>query len=162
MPDKSLIPWASCELLVAFKFAERGAAISIPLTPQPYDLVVDTGEQPPRLYRVQVKKSHYVPPRVRAKGRGDRECHRVLLIRRSSQTRQHRRLQAHEFDYLAVVCNPETIYIIPVATLQREAGDFLRHIEFKGEPENDRQDSARAASRWAQYLNNFALQAGST
>ena len=157
VPDKSLIPWSSCELLVAFKFSEVGYSVSVPLSPQPYDLVVDTGEVPPRLYRVQVKKSHYVPSRQRAKGKGDRECHRVTLIRRK-MTRARQRLQDHEFDYLAVVCNPTVVYVIPVAELREKGGTALRqHVDFKGEADNLRQDSEQAARRWTPYFNNFRL-----
>lgn len=156
--DKCTLPWASCELLVAFKFAEVGYAISTPVWPQPYDIVVDTKETPTRLLRVQVKKGRYKSSRLRSKGRGDRECFQVMLTRRAHLKQPKTRLHATEFDYLVVVCSPTQFYVVPVDMLRRGDGDeLLWHLEFKPWADNGRKDSAAAANRWLPYLNQFVV-----
>jgi hypothetical protein len=155
--DKCSLPWASCELLVAFKLAEQGYAISTPLQPQPYDLVVDTGEVPARLLRVQVKKASLRPQRMRRNGKGDRSCYRIALVRHRAG-RQKLRLRVHMFDYLVVVCTPVHIYVVPTAVLQRhDSGELVEHLEFKPQATNGREDSALAGLRWLPYLNQFTL-----
>ena len=131
----------------------------MPLHPQlaSYDLVVEAHR---RLYRVQVKRARWRAARKRKAGWGDRACFTVQLGR-SSETgaSQGRRLQRDEFDILCVVCDPETLYVIPVEKVLRDPynGELLLHLEFKPPIDNGRRDSATAAARWLPYLNRFNL-----
>lgn len=158
--DIAPLPWASCELLVAFKFAEQGYAISVPLVPQSYDLVVDAREDPPRLVRVQVKKAKWKPQRSRPRGLGDRAGWRVILTRWAKGRTEKHRLHTREFDYLVAVCDPTRIYVIPVDALKRpdDSGELLMHVEFKPPLDGGRKDSVEAGARWTAYLNQFQLR----
>ena len=72
---------------------------------------------------------------------------------------RHRRYRPEDFDYLCLVCDPETILVLPVHLLYSKTNpaELVGHFEYKPVPSNNRKDSAAATARWAPYLNQFAL-----
>lgn len=147
------LPWHACELLVAFKCTELGYSVSVPLSPQGYDLVVDTKQTPPRLVRVQVKRARHQQERLRRAGKGDLPCYRVTLLRQKRYP-----LRVDEFDFLVVVCEPALIYVLPMAVLLR-GGRMVKYLQIKPTAVPTRADSQRAVEQWKPWLNRFTALA---
>jgi hypothetical protein len=85
------------ELLVAYRFLEAGRLPAWPLVPCAYDVLVDIGGG---TARVQVKQAHQVGNRWRTR-----------LGKRKGSTDVP--VESRAADYIAVVCTPDEIYVIP-------------------------------------------------
>lgn len=163
LTDNDRPSWPTCELLAGLRFTALGYAVSLPITPQTYDLVVDVGETPARLLRVQVKRAKYRAARARKLGVGDRACYEVQLTRKAFRSgkapRGNRRMAATEFDYLVAVCEWDQVYVIPTKALEspEKPGIVLRAVRIKPPAMNRRVDSLKAGARWETYLNQFTL-----
>ena len=161
LTDKSAIHWFSAEMLVAYQFCKCGYVVGVPLSPCEYDLMIDTKKG---IVRVQVKKALFREQRLRPQGLGDRAHWEVHLTRRGHRMangdRQHKRISDEEFDYLAVVCQEDAIYIIPKDKLKsQDDGLLLRlfHIKAPVESLDGRADSIKAGLRWEAYKNKFCM-----
>lgn len=126
------------ELLVAYRFLEAGRVPARPIVPRSYDLLVDAGSA---IYRVQVKQAH-----ESLKG-----WTVALTSRRVGKTDLSTSCVGCE--YLAIICTPDRIYIIPTAAcVPAHAPDrmFARLTIYTGP----------TATRFAPYLNNFNVGTG--
>ncbi|HXU02813.1 MAG TPA: group I intron-associated PD-(D/E)XK endonuclease [Polyangia bacterium] len=151
---------SSAELLVGSRLLHMGYVVAMPLMQTPrYDLIVDVGG---RLLKVQVKWAQRIAARQRAHGKGDRAHYMVSLIRvkrRGSKTRVAYTTQ--DFDVLAVVCQWELIYFVPVGQLVREGDRLCRQVRIK-DPEDvsARLDARAAVARWEPFRNVLRLDEG--
>jgi hypothetical protein len=157
------INWFSSEMLVAYQFCKVGYTLCVPLTPRPYDLLVDTGRQ---IVRVQVKRARFEGQRKRPQGLGDRDHWAVELDGRKTNGRSpklHVAKDLDAYDYLAAVCLEDLIYVIPVSRLKSaEPGKMLRLIQIKPPVGTDgRDDSKMAGLRWEPFKNKFTLEESS-
>jgi hypothetical protein len=143
MLDPSRQRGALAELLVAYRFLESGRLVSWPLTPCAYDLVVDTGD---RLVRVQVKQAHEHQGADRHFG------HWIARLTKRRTGGRDRALAAADVDYIAVVCRPEEVYVIPapVCTSQQDARWIKARLVIGPE------------SHYRVFLNLFSLGNGSS
>src|SRR5882724_11265317 len=148
--DKNRAKWFSAEMLIAYECARRGLVVSVPLAPCPYDILVDTGCL---IKRIQVKRAKFKLKQGGMNSRRDREHYWVDLTKHS-RGHDHRRIPANSFDFLAAVCEPDLIYLIPHDKLIAEDGRMLRGIGIKM-PTEGRLDSIKAGQRWEAYRNNI-------
>ena len=125
---------AIAELLVAYRFAEAGRVVCWPLIACPYDLVVDGGDG---LFRVQVKV-------------GNRRAEENRYWVHLDKARKRKPLVS-DFDYLAIVCETNAVYVIPSGALvaSRDATGLLASICVYPQSE-----------RFSPYLNRFGLGRG--
>jgi hypothetical protein len=100
---------ALADLVVAYRFIEAGRLVAWPLVPCAYDLVVDGGSQ---VSRVRVKRAMFSEQDSQHGA-----AYRVRLTRRKGKG-PDQPIALTDFDYLAVVCQPERIYVIPVEALR--------------------------------------------
>jgi hypothetical protein len=119
------------ELIVAYRFVEAGRAVSWPLVPRAYDLLVDGGD---RVYRVQVKTGH------RAEGKGLRVTIKHVNGREAIR---------ENFDYLCIVDTANQIYVIPSVACECRfrPEELLASIEIRN-------------GRYDMYLNRFEVGSG--
>lgn len=160
--DKPQMCWFSSEMLAAYQFCRQSYLVSVPLSPCPYDLLIDNGQ---KVLKIQVKRAKYVKQRMRKLGLGDRDHWELQLTRKTRRKRKagttgHERINLNAFDYLVVVCHENLIYVIPAKELEsgEYPGQMLRIIHFKPPIEGDgRADSIKAGQRWEPFKNNFVL-----
>jgi len=157
MLDRNRGYWHSAELLTAARMAEAGWVVSVPLIPVRYDLI---GDYAGRLIRVQVKRAKWRTQRMKPAGKGDRACWTVTMTKhrgRPGKDRYHERITPEECDYLAVMCTPEDIYFIPIATIVNpDTGGVIKCFQIKPpDPENGRADAKTSGDRYEPYRNNF-------
>jgi len=114
------------------------------------DILVDTGCL---IKRIQVKRAKFKLKQGGMNSRRDREHYWVDLTKHS-RGHDHRRIPANSFDFLAAVCEPDLIYLIPHDKLIAEDGRMLRGIGIKM-PTEGRLDSIKAGQRWEAYRNNI-------
>ena len=158
LTDKPASHWFSAEMLVAYQFCLQDYKVCVPLSPCEYDLVIDTGC---KLLKIQVKKAAFRKQRTRPQGLGDRDHWSVDLTKRKRMRGgniYHKRINTDEFDYLAVVCNGSSVYVIPREKLLSGQPDvMLRLIHIKEPLASGRADSIKAGERWQEYRNNFKV-----
>jgi hypothetical protein len=152
--------WLSAEMLCVTRFTGAGYGVSLPITAQPYDFVVDDGV---KLLRMQVKIAS-VTEREKSKTSGHAErAHFMVVLRGKERRGKHvfrPRSVIGNFDFLCVVCTPDRIYVIPAKTLESEKfpGHLLNFVHIKTEDDMpDRKDAREAVARWKPFLNNFKL-----
>lgn len=156
--------WFSSEMLVAYQFCKVGYTFGVPLTPCPYDLLIDTGR---RVERIQVKRARFEGQRKRLQGLGDRDHWAVELEGRKSNgngPKIHIQKDRSAYDYLAAVCQEDLVYIIPVARLllPTDPTKLLRMIQIKPPVDADGRDDSRIAGlRWEPFKNKFTLEESS-
>lgn len=148
----------SAELQVAAAFAREGAIPCVPLRPARFDLIV---EQRGHLFRVQTKRAQWEEARQNARGYHDRAHWRVGLTRRRlPASHPDCFYRADEFDFLAVVCEIDRIYVLPTDLLRSptDPAHLMRTLHIKPfEGTDARYDAWLGAARWEPYRNRFDL-----
>ncbi len=146
-------------MLVALKFTQEGYISSFPLSPCGYDLVVDTGVE---MFRVQVKQAQWEKARKARPGKSgaDRAGWFVDLKKKQKVEGKVKSLArpVNHFDVLVVVCEPETVYVIPETLLRVNDATLLGQVKIRPElPETNKGGRQSSVLRWQPYLNQFRL-----
>lgn len=90
-----------------YEFTKRDWCVSVPVNDiQPYDLVVDDGEG---LKKVQVKTTRYKE--------NSKYVVQLKSVRPNRTANNIRRFDSSEVDYLFILCEDETQYLIPANTI---------------------------------------------
>ena len=135
--NRRLVGGAS-ELLVAYRFMVAGRVPSWPLIPCAYDLIIDCGNV---LQRVQVKTGHAVD---------SGNVWRVRLTKRNGVKGDQPAFVA-AVDYVVVLCDPNTIYVIPSMALRSPSNPETLVPQLQ---------IYRGNERFQNCLNHFAIGEG--
>lgn len=143
------------ELLVAAGFAHVGAIPCVPLRPCRFDLIVELRKQ---VFRVQVKRGQWEEARRNRRGYHDRAHWYTPLASGTLRAGNLRGYTTADFDFLALVCAPDRVYVIPVELLRspQSPDRLVRILHVKPlEGAERRLDAWRGAARWEPYRNRF-------
>ena len=104
-PDPSTLRRAAISMATAW-FTRRGYGVSLPIEPQPYDLIVDADSI---LYRVQVKTA------TRRDAKSGQYC--CAIGRRPARDGVNVPYNPAEVDYFFIIDGDENFYIVPLADI---------------------------------------------
>lgn len=128
---------AQAEVLSAYRFLEARRIVSWPIIPCAYDILVDGGD---RIYRVQVK---------RARG-SDHTGTRWRVRLTKSNPKGDRPQPITDLDFLCIVCEPDTAFVIPVQACASPTDVRYLNARIEIGPQ----------SRYQVFKNRFAIGTG--